>query len=424
MSPTRTDSAVVGASLLVGAGCALLLTLAVLPGATESVTTGSLLLGFGVGWAALAVLSGRLTTRPQTWARVPAVAMAATGAVLVVVDPHDGTLTRLTWLWAPALLVLTAWTGVRVRRSLAGGGRWLLAPVLVVLALAGVGAMVQTVTTQHTVAAYPAPGGLLPVGDHRLHLDCRGEGGPTVVLFNGLGEISASWEKVAGPVATSTRVCAYDRAGQAWSDDVDEPQDGIAAARDLRALLAAAGEEGPYVLVGHSIGGLYAMTYASTYPGDVAGMVLLDGSSPRQLTDVPGYRLQYAVMRRGFAVGSVLSRVGAGALAASGSGAVRALTSTPRAARNGRDELSVLPTLFTQAQALTTLGSTPLVVVTASENAEDTEGWAAAQDRMAALSTDSEHLTAPASHQGLVDDDLGAAASVSAIELALRMAAG
>ena len=424
MSPTRTDSAVVGTALLVGAGCALLLTLAVLPGATESVTTGSLLLGFGVGWAALAVLSERVTTRPQAWARVPAVAMAATGVVLVVVDPHDGTLTRLTWLWAPALLVLTAWTSIRVRRSVAGGGRWLLVPVLVVLALAGVGAMVQTVTTQHTVDTYPAPGSLLPVGDHRLHLDCRGEGGPTVVLFNGLGEISASWAKVADPVGTSTRVCAYDRAGQAWSDDVDEPQDGIAAARDLRALLAAAGEEGPYVLVGHSIGGLYAMTYASAYPDDVAGMVLLDGTSPRQLTDVPGYPLQYAVLRRGLAVGSVLSRLGAGGLAASGSGAVRALTATPRAARNSRDEISVLPMLLTQAQALTTLGSTPLVVVTASENAEDTDGWAAAQDRMAELSTDSEHLTATASHQGLLDDDGGAAASVSAIELALGMAAG
>ena len=137
------------------------------------------------------------------------------------------------------------------------------------------------------------------MGDHRLHLDCRGESGPTVVLFNGLGEISDSWARVTAEVGSDTRVCAYDRAGQAWSDDVASPQDGIAAAADLHALLDAAGEQGPFVLVGHSIGGPYAMTYAAQYPEQVAGMVLLDSSSPRQLTDIPSYPAQYAVMRRG-----------------------------------------------------------------------------------------------------------------------------
>ena len=76
----------------------------------------------------------------------------------------------------------------------------------------------------------------------------------------------------------------------------------MTAAEDLHLLLAAAGEEGPYVLVGHSTGGTYALTYAAQYPEQVAGMVLLDSSSPEQLTSIPNYAGQYAVMRRGLAL--------------------------------------------------------------------------------------------------------------------------
>ena len=122
--------------------------------------------------------------------------MTATGVALMVFTPQNGTLTWLTWLWAPALLVLTVWMAVQMRRTLAGRGRWLLTPVLVVLALASVGAVIQTITTQRNEDAYPAPGDMYSVGDHRLHLDCRGQGSPTVVLFSGLGEISSSWAKI------------------------------------------------------------------------------------------------------------------------------------------------------------------------------------------------------------------------------------
>jgi pimeloyl-ACP methyl ester carboxylesterase len=431
--PRRRTSAtrVVAGSILVGLVSALVLVLVVFPGATESVTTGAFLLGFSLGWAALAVLSEGRTDQPQRWARVPAAVLAVTGAALVVLAPQNDTLTWLTWVWAPALLALTAWIFLRSRRALAGAGRWLLTPVLAVLAAASLGAVAQTITTQQSRESYPAPGAMYDVGDHRLHLQCQGQGSPTVVLFNGLGEISDSWAKVAGPVSRSTRVCAYDRAGQAWSDEVDEPQDGIQAAHDLHALLAAAGEEGPFVVVGHSIGGPYAMVYAATYPSDVAGMVLLDSTSPRQLTDIPSYPPQYAAMRRGYAVLSVFARLGAGGLTASGSefpgevgDRLRGMTSTPRAARNARDEISTLATVLDQAQALTTIGDAPLVVITASENADGTEGWAFAQDHMAELSSTNVHLTVAATHQGLLSDDGGAQDSVAAIERVLVMKDG
>ena len=104
------------------------------------------------------------------------------------------------------------------------------------------------------------------------------------MLQSGLGEFSPSWARIAPAVAGTTRVCAYDRAGQGWSDDAPQIQDGLQAAAELHTLLDRAGEDGPYVLVGHSIGGSYAMTYAARYPEQVAGMVLLDASDPYQAT--------------------------------------------------------------------------------------------------------------------------------------------
>lgn len=422
LNPTR----VVLGSLVVGALSALVLTLVVLPGATEAVVTGSLLLGFGVGWGTLAVASARRTSRPQRWARVPAVAMSATGAGLVALSPGDSSLSVLNWVWPPLMLALVAWMFVQARRALPTGARRLLAPVFVALVAVSVGALVQDVSSPRVRDDHPAPGQVLAVGDHRLHIDCRGAGGPTVVLFNGLGEFSASWARITDQASATTRVCAYDRAGQGWSDDVDDPQDGVTAAADLHALLAAAGEHGPYVLVGHSIGGPYAMTYAAQYPEDVAGMVLLDSSSPRQFADMPAYPLQYALMKRGLSLLPTLARVGLGPVIGPSShlpGAegdlVEAMGSTVRAERNGRDELSMIPRVFEESQSLTTLGHRPLVVLTASENL-DTEGWSAAQDRLAALSSDSVHRGVRSSHAGMVEDPDGSDASVAAINAVAR----
>lgn len=412
---------VIGGSLVAGAVTALVLTLVVFPGATESVITGSVLVAFGFGWAMMAVLS-RATLQPQRWAVVPAVAMTATGVALLTFAPQDATLTWLNWLWPPALLALVVWVFVQTRRALTGSGRWLLMPVLLVLAVASAGAISQNLAVRGNDAAYPTPGTVYSVGDHSLHLDCRGAGGPTVVLFNGMGEISATWARVTEGIGDTTRVCAYDRAGQAWSDDVASPQDGVAAANDLHRLLATAGEEGPFVLVGHSTGGPYAMVYAAQYPEQAAGMVLLDSSSPRQFTEMPAYPGQYAAMRRGLALLPTLARLGLGPTFASGShlpadaaDRVGAMTSTARSARNGRDEVSMIPEVFEQAQALTTLGDLPLAVLTASESRDGTKGWPAAQDRLAGLSIDRVHLDVDATHSGVVEDQQGAAESVRAI---------
>jgi pimeloyl-ACP methyl ester carboxylesterase len=418
--PDRRLARVVVASLAAGAVVAVLLTMGVVPGASEGVTTGAALLAFGLGWAMIRVLSVR-TAQPQRWATVPAIAMTATGAVLMVVAPADHTLTALTWVWPPFMLVLAGWTLLRMRRTLAGSARWVVTIVLALLAAASSGAVVGGVSASSFEDTYLAPGSTLDVGDHSLHLDCRGHGQPTVVLVSGLGEFSASWARVMDGVASTTRVCAYDRVGQGWSDDGDDLQDGLAAARDLQALLAAAGERGPFVLAGHSIGGPYALTYADQYTDEVAGMVLLDGTSPRNFEAIPSYPLQYAFMRRAYGILPSLARLGLGPLLAGShlpdadAAPVEAMTASPRAARNARNELLMLPKTLRQAQALTTFGDRPLIVLTSDETALDTEGWTEEQQRMAALSTVGIQQEVTASHAGLVEDPNGAALSVHAI---------
>jgi pimeloyl-ACP methyl ester carboxylesterase len=123
----------------------------------------------------------------------------------------------------------------------------------------------------------PGPGkeAILPDG-RALNFRCSGSGSPTVLLESGFGVGAAGWGRTQPQLAKITRVCSYDRAGYGFSAPGPEPRDGMAIARDLDQGLAAAEIEGPYVVVGHSAGGLYARLFAARRPGEVLGLVLLD----------------------------------------------------------------------------------------------------------------------------------------------------
>ena len=414
---------VIAASMVTGAVSAALLVFAVLPGSPEPVIVGATLLAFSLGWAMLAWLTSRVTAFPQRWAYVPAGVLATAGVATLVARPTEPSMTQLSWLWAPLLVALAVFVAWRTRKDIPGRPALIVYPVALATLLAGLGGLYQVATPAAEVAAGTMPGRLVDVGGYRLHLSCSGSGSPTVVLLNGLGQTSPQWERVNPAIAHSTRVCVYDRARQGWSDDSPERADANSAVADLHHLLGAAGETGPFVLAGHSLGGVHALAYDAMYPAEVAGVVLLDSASPHQVDLVKQFTGEYEVMRRVLAVLPTLFRFGIGHLVAAmtpstpGTAAAQAsaFANSPRGMRNMRAEQEALPDAFVQAQALTTLGDTPLVVLTAKDNVDQKPGWGTAQDQLAQLSTNSRHTVADLDHMAFLNDPAGSELSVEAI---------
>jgi pimeloyl-ACP methyl ester carboxylesterase len=145
----------------------------------------------------------------------------------------------------------------------------------------------QNIFEARDVRFNPMPGRRFDVGGYKMHMDCIGEGTPTVILDSGLGDSYVSWRKVQPQIAKFTRVCSYDRAGIGFSDSSSQPRTSKVIAGELHALLRASGVPQPYVLVGHSMGGYDVRVFASMYRDEVAGMVLVDASHPDQENRFP-----------------------------------------------------------------------------------------------------------------------------------------
>ena len=249
--------------------------------------------------------------------------------------------------------------------------------VIGLVALAVIGAIYQAFGTEIYRRIYPPPGELVDVGGHSLHINCVGEGSPTVILESGSGANSVDWANIQPEVANTTRVCAYDRAGSGWSEPGPGPGDLQQIAGELHTLLANAGIDGPYVLVGHSFGGLYVRMYADLYPNEVEGMVLVDSSHPEQS-----------------------ARTAEAQAASEASSAEESLRATP--------ETSAQVLLSTQS-----LGDKPLSVISAGEQEPI---WLELQDELAALSSDSVHRVVDgATHESLLNDQRDAQVSSMAI---------
>jgi len=415
---------IVAGSLVIGLVAALLLPFAPFISAGESAVTGAVLCGFALGWAMLAVLSVRFTDQPQRWAAVPALFMGLGGLLLITFGSTAHRM--LDWVWPPALLALAIWMFVCVRRQLRSRiGRWLLYPVIGLLALAAIGGGYATVGATTDARAHPMAGQLIDVGGHRLHLNCTGSGSPTVVLQPGGGEMSSNMGWIAPAVARNTRVCVYDRAGRGWSEPADTAQDGLQIAADLHTLLQRGGVPGPYVLAGHSFGGLYVLSYAARYPGEVAGMGLIDCTdfTPTQARTVSSVAGSYNVLRRVSALASIWSRIGLARLYAplERSGLPPRSGDEVRAHIAGVTGLSSTIEEYVQANAsgeeaaaLRTFDDKPLVVLTAGVGNDAKHS--AAQNHLATLSTNVAHRTIKdAAHEDLVADEHGAAATTQAI---------
>lgn len=285
-----------------------------------------------------------------------------------------------------------------------------LLAIIVFLLIAGV--IYQVVGVAMDARRYPPPGQLVNVGEYSLHLHCVGEGSPTVVLETLAGGTSANWGWVQPEVGQRARVCVYDRAGRGWSEAGSPGQDLWGTAEDLYTLLQNASVDGPYVLVGHSIGGLYVRAFAQQYPDEVAGVVLVDSSHPEQFDRYPEYATQNESYTRVAATFPTLARIGLFRFYFATGGEIdfqdlpprqhaelAAFWSSPAYFESQLAESRAAATIYVQAHELPSLGDLPLAVVSAEVSPAS---WAALQADLATLSTNSTHLTiAEATHTSL-----------------------
>ena len=293
------------------------------------------------------------------------------------------------------------------------------------LALAAVGGGYEAVSAVSDTRP-SMPGRSIDVGGHSLHLHCTGTGSPTVVLQAGGGEMSSNMGWIAPRVAAETRVCVYDRAGRGGSGPVSSPQDASQIATDLHTLLRRGDVPGPYVLAGHSFGGLYVLTYAARYPDQVDGMVLVDTTAPRPTppattSDQPS---GYDLLGRVSTLVSTSARLGLtrlyapieedGSLPPESGDDYRASLITGSNLRSTIDEYLQANTSMAEAGAFTDFGAKPLVVLTAGTGSD--AAWTATHRRLANMSTNSvQRIINGASHEDLIADEKDSTATSRAI---------
>ena len=291
-------------------------------------------------------------------------------------------------------------------------GAVIIALALIVAAIWALGSRAK----KRIADQYPPPGQMVDVGGFRMHIHCQGDpaAGPAVVMDAGNGEPAMAWAAVLPEVAQFARACAFDRAGLGWSESSPNPRTLANYIEEQRTLLARAGVEPPYVLVGHSAGGLYARVHAHLYPDEVAGIVLVDAAHedmdvrpPESLTKLNKRAMK--LMGCAFPIFELTSSLGLMALIPGGvdrmwpapipegaSGAYQAMTSSGgRWFETMRKESSAMWDNLAAARAmqLGSLGDMPLIVRSRGltqmstgpgVSTDDLAGYKAAEDEMQA----------------------------------------
>lgn len=283
----------------------------------------------------------------------------------------------------------------------------------------GAGALLyQAISTSVDDRRFQPPGRLVEVGDRKLHLNCVGAGSPTVVLESALGGTSLDWAKVQAPISEFTRVCSYDRSGYGWSETGALPRTSEQVTTELNLLLRNAEIRGPYVLVAHSYGSYHARLYASRFPADVEGIVLVDPSHEDQVSYLPleafekearqivvaEYFAMFGILRLSDALGLLPQEFGdfVQKYPVDLQPTVRSFYYRSRQFRSWRDELDAFPDSSAQVRASTALNDIPLVVISADtlrvppefDRESTISKWVERHSEIAALSRSSKHLIA------------------------------
>src|SRR5215218_4672575 len=294
--------------------------------------------------------------------------------------------------------------------------RILLALLALIVLLALGGASYEAIMAARDGKRYPPPGQPVDVGGYRLHLHCIGQGSPTVVLDAGLGAFSLDWGAVQPHIATSTRVCAYDRAGLGWSDPGPTPRSPQQFVAELHALLTKGGVEGPYVLVVHSISGKTARLFASQHPDEIAGMVLVDarhehvdehltrdqlaaeGAEQRQFENMIRWTARFGLVRLLWAPALPSVLPGSGNLTPETRTAIGVLQARPRQIETALAEEGAKMDSNTLLRTAASLGATPLIVLVSAQSVDHDPVWKEAQQIMTGLSSNSRLVIAQSGH--------------------------
>ena len=297
-----------------------------------------------------------------------------------------------------------------------------------IIGLLLVGTIYESLAEAADVKAYPPPGQLVDVGGHRLHINCTGTGSPTVVIEAGLGDWSTSWGGYVQPeVAKTTRICTYDRAGMGWSEAGPLPRDAAQSAEELHTLLQKANIPGPYVMVGHSLGGLVVRVFVHDYASEIAGVVLVESMNPKKFTQSPELQAQSESRSQPFSFQAALSRFGVIRLLVkvpgiapsvpANEGAYYPLYIRPQSFQATDNESQGMPAAGAQAAAVDSFGDLPLIVLTAKLNNDSI--WQEWQTELLQLSSNSQHLFAENSgHNIQVEEpDAAVAAIVKMVEM-------
>lgn len=266
----------------------------------------------------------------------------------------------------------------------------------------GIGCLYQAVAEARDQRTYLPPGSMVDAGGCRLHVQTAGSGSPTVVLETGLGGMSSAWGWIQPETAKFCRVVSYDRTGLGWSEADTASRTGRLAADRLRTLLRRSHASPPYVLVGHSMGGLLIRVFADRYPEEVSGMVLVDASHPDQHLRSPaidthmrtGFRILRAIpllARLGYVRLTGLFDAWAEGLPPRQAAEAEAFLSSYDHLLATRDESLTWDALCTEVRCTGRLGNIPLAVVTAGMDV--LPGQPELQGELALLSRDSIHLT-------------------------------
>ncbi|MDP1609262.1 MAG: alpha/beta hydrolase [Chlamydiales bacterium] len=248
----------------------------------------------------------------------------------------------------------------------------------------------QSVATIIDNCRYPPPGKLIDIGGYKLHIHSTGQGGPTVVLDAGLSGTSLGWSLVQMEVSKFTRVCSYDRAGYAWSNQSPSKRSSLHLAQELHALLHNAKIPGPYILVGHSFGGCNVLLFADLYPKETIGVILVDSVHEDMLQERPTSHFNFQWL---------LSAIGFKRLQGPSNAIVEMFTPLPEQIRHmyiaQMNKTSYTQTVSREMEALNEslcqlrerkvhLQDKPLVVITAGKfaNSNEEKAWKGLQKKL------------------------------------------